>query len=100
MIPAMPTHSKDPRFLREWERLTREQQAQFKGALAKFVHDLAVGAFRPGLRIKGYQGENSIFEITWAPDGRALFRFGDEVRPGDPHIEWLRIGTHDIFDWS
>ena len=35
--------------------------------------------------------------MTWAPDGRALFCYGDEVHPGETHVEWLRIGTHDIF---
>ncbi len=94
----MPTHNEDVRFLHEWDRLTREQQAQFKVALAKFIHDLGTGTFRPSLRVKGYQREEGVFEMTWAPDGRALFRYGDEVRPGEPHIEWLHIGTHDIFD--
>lgn len=45
-----------------------------------------------------YQGAEGVFELTWAPDGRALFRRGDPVRPGEPHIVWLRIGTHDILD--
>jgi len=36
--------------------------------------------------------------MTWAPDGRALFRYGDPVREGEPHVVWLRIGTHDILD--
>lgn len=94
----MPTHNEEVRFLREWDRLTRDQQAQFKVALVKFIHDLGTGSFRPGLRVKRYQGQEGVFEMTWADDGRALFRYGVEVHPGDPHIEWLRIGTHDIFD--
>lgn len=36
--------------------------------------------------------------MTWASDGRAIFHYGDEIHPGEPHIIWLRIGTHDIFD--
>ncbi len=36
--------------------------------------------------------------MTWAPDGRALFRYGDPVCEGEPHVVWLRIGTHDILD--
>ena len=94
----MPTHSEDAHFLREWERLTRAQQAQFNAALIKFIHDLGIGAFRPGLRVKRYQGREGVFEMTWAANGRALFRYGNEVRPGEPHIEWLSIGTHDIFN--
>ena len=38
------------------------------------------------------------WEMTWAPDGRAVFRIGDSIRPGDPHIVWERIGGHDILD--
>ncbi len=94
----MPTHAEDARFLREWRRLTQDQQAQFKVALAKFIHDLETGSFRPGLRVKDYRRAEGVFEMTWADDGRALFRYDDEVRAGEPHIEWLRIGTYDILD--
>jgi hypothetical protein len=45
-------------------------------------------------RVKGYPG---VWELTWARDGRATFEYGDELRPGDPHIVWRRIGTHDVF---
>ncbi len=51
-----------------------------------------------GLRVKRVQGTDADFEMTWAPDGRAMFRYGVEMSPGDPHIVWLRIGTHDIFE--
>jgi hypothetical protein len=94
----MPTHAEDARFLRQWERLTRAQQEQFKVAVARFVADLRTGDIRPGLRVKGYQREEGVFELTWAPDGRALFRYGDAVRPGEVHIIWLSIGTHAILD--
>jgi hypothetical protein len=43
------------------------------------------------------QGHAGVWEMTWAPDGRATFHYGDEIRPGDPHIIWRRIGTHAIF---
>jgi len=36
--------------------------------------------------------------MMWAPDGRALFRYGDEARPGEPHVVWLRIGMRDILE--
>lgn len=32
--------------------------------------------------------------MTWAADGRATFEYGQEIRPGEPHIIWRRIGTH------
>ena len=36
--------------------------------------------------------------MTWADDGRATFRYGDRIQPGETHIVRRRIGTHDIFD--
>ncbi|HCP62471.1 MAG TPA: hypothetical protein DIU14_08395 [Actinobacteria bacterium] len=57
---------------------------------------LAPGKFRPGLRVKGIQGMPGCFEMTWEDDGRAIFTYGPEVRPGEAHIIWLAIGTHAI----
>jgi hypothetical protein len=54
--------------------------------------------FRPDLRAKGVQGALGVYEMTWAPDGRATWQYGDEVREGEPHVIWRRIGTHDVFD--
>ena len=54
--------------------------------------------FRPGLRVKGYKSsDDGVMEMTWADDGRALWRFGAPVRKGVRHVQWLRVGTHDIF---
>ncbi len=94
----MPTHDEDARFLREWGRLTEDQKARFGRAIPKFIEGLRTGHMPPGLRVKRYEGSDSVFEMTWAPDGRALFRYGDEIQPGHAHVEWLRIGTHDIFE--
>ncbi len=38
-----------------------------------------------------------IWSLTWADDGRATFSYGDEIVPGQRHIIWRRIGTHDIY---
>jgi hypothetical protein len=43
------------------------------------------------------EGADGIWELTWAPDGRATFEYGDPVKKGHPHIRWRRVGTHDIF---
>lgn len=32
------------------------------------------------------QGHPGLWEMSWAPDGRATFEYGDEVHPGQPHI--------------
>jgi hypothetical protein len=88
------------RFRADFERLTPEQQAAFLAAIAQFVADLRHDgrlAFRRALRVRGVQGAAGVFELTWAPDGRATFQYGDAVRAGEPHVIWRRVGTHAIF---
>lgn len=75
-----------------------ERQANFTVAVAKLVADLREGVIRPGLRVKRYRREGGVWEMTWADDGRALFRYGPSRRPGDPHVIWLRVGGHEIFE--
>ena len=70
----MPTHAEDDRF----------------------IADLRRGSFRKGLRVKRVSSTSDTWEMTWANDGRALFKYGPSIRPGDPHVVWLRIGDHDI----
>jgi hypothetical protein len=57
-----------------------------------------MGAVSAGLRdfLQGAAGADA-WELTWAPDGRATFEYGDPVKDGHPHIRWRRVGTHDIF---
>jgi len=94
----MPTFSPTPRFLRDLNKLTGDEQQRFKRVvLDEFVPDLAAGHFRVGLRVKGVRGVPGVFEMTWAPDGRATWRYGSEQRPGEPYVIWLRIGGHGIF---
>jgi hypothetical protein len=93
----MPTYLRLPRFNRDWDRLTPEQQRRFRAALIVFVEDLRKGdGFRPGLRVKTMSGHD-IWELSWAPDGRATFMYGAPVRGGEPHVAWRRTGTHNIF---
>ncbi|MEX0783193.1 MAG: hypothetical protein WD557_11125 [Dehalococcoidia bacterium] len=93
----MPTFHADERFWREYSRLSAAQQLTFLRAVRQLVATLQSGSFPPALRIKRFRGSADWWELTWAPDGRALFRYGDEVRSGHPHIIWLRVGKHDIF---
>jgi hypothetical protein len=94
----MPTREVLASFWRDWGRLTPQQQRAFRETIAKFVEDLTAGGrFRPGLRVKRVQGYAGVWEITWAPDGRATFEYGKELQPGEPHVVWRRIGTHSIF---
>lgn len=93
----MPTFAQTGRFRRDLAKLTAARKAAFRAAAAKFVADLMSGGFRPGLRVKGIQGAEGVFETTWADDGRATFEYGASIHEGGTHVVWRRIGTHDIF---
>lgn len=93
----MPTFEREAPFNRDFATLSRRQRRAFLASIPKFVADLRRGNFPKGLRVKSVEGSDGEFEMTWAPDGRAIFRYGESVRPGEPHIIWLRVGTHDIF---
>lgn len=93
----MPTREVAESFWPGWQRLTPEQQDAFLVVVDKFVEDLRRGrGFRAGLRVKGIRGAVGVYELTWAPDGRATFSYGRSVVGGEPHIIWRRIGTHEI----
>jgi len=85
----MPTHDELLTFWRDWDALSADQQRRFR---------LAVAKFRAGLRVRGIQGTDGIFELTWADDRRATFQHGEPQGGTEPHIIWRRIGTHRIFD--
>jgi hypothetical protein len=91
----VPTFATTRRLEHDLAQLTAKQREAFRATVRKFVADLAAGTFRTGLRVKGVQAAESVFEITWAPGGRATFEFGPSVRPGEPHVVWRRVGTHD-----
>ncbi|MBA3306308.1 MAG: hypothetical protein H0U25_10345 [Thermoleophilaceae bacterium] len=94
----MPTFEPLPRFLRDYARLTQEQKKAWVRMRRRFVAGLKAGRLDPALRVKRVQGHPGVWEISWAPDGRATFHYGDEVHPGEPHVVWRRIGTHDVLD--
>lgn len=93
----MPTWERTERFERDWSTLDEADRARFRQAVRRFVTDLPSRRFRPGLRVKRVQGTSEIFEMTWAPDGRATFQFG-EGRERGAHVIWRRIGRHDVLD--
>ncbi|GAA1748499.1 hypothetical protein GCM10009681_19700 [Luedemannella helvata] len=93
-----PTYESRPIFGADYRKLTPEQRKRFLAAVAEMVDDLKNGRpFRPGLRVRRVQATSGVWEMTWAPDGRATWQYGREVHPGEPHIIWRRIGTHDVF---
>ena len=95
----MPTHDESSQFLREFYALTPAQRKRFAKAMKYMVDDLKhKRPFRASLRIKSVQKAKDVFEMTWAPDGRATFSYGAEVTTGEAHIIWRRIGGHEILE--
>lgn len=95
----MPTYERTARFDRDLAGLTAEERRRFRVAVAKFVADLRTGQFRKSLRVRGIEGTPGVFEMTWAPDGRATFQYGAD-RGSGAHVVWRRVGTHDVFGES
>ncbi|GAA1089377.1 hypothetical protein [Nocardiopsis composta] len=95
----MATFATTPRFRADHKKLSPEQAARFRRVVTtEFAPDVEKGRFRPGPRVKGVQGVPGVFEMTWAPDGRATWEYGQEKVPGEPHVIWRRVGTHAVFD--
>jgi len=92
-----PTFELGSRVKSDWQKLSSAENARFREARKQFTSDLEAGlGFRPRLRVKGVQGHPNVFEMTWAPDGRATFEYGSEQIRGKAHIVWRRIGSHNI----
>ena len=90
----MPTYESLAAFQQQWAKLDPAQQAAFRRAVAVFIADLKAGErFSPELRVHKLVN-TEIWSLTWAKDGRALFRFGTEITPGQTHIIREAIGTH------
>jgi hypothetical protein len=91
----VPSHARTRQFDRDWKGLSSADCDRYRVAFRRFDADLGAGRFRPGLRVKGVQGAPGVFEMTWAPNGRATFEYGVSKGSG-AHVIWRRIGTHDI----
>ncbi len=95
----MPTYELPDSVYAEYVKLSREQRRAFRRALARFIEALRSRptTFPAGLRVKGVQGHPGVFEMTFAPDGRATFEYGEEVVKGERHVIWRRVGDQSIF---
>jgi hypothetical protein len=94
-----PTYEALGPFQSDWKDLDDQTRKRFRAAVGKLVEDLKAGTeIRAGLRIKGVQGTSGVWELTYAPDGRATFEYGPEIRPGEVHIVWRRISSHEVLD--
>jgi hypothetical protein len=76
----VPTFERLARFDREFRRMPRELQVAFMAMLPVFIEALRrrPPAFPQRLRVKRVQGTDGVWEVTFAPDGRATFAYGAE----------------------
>jgi hypothetical protein len=77
----------------------RRERARFAAVLRRFIQDAEHGRLRPGLRVKGLRSAPGVFEMTWAPDGRATFEIG-ATRGEGLHVVWRRTGDHSVLERS
>ncbi len=98
----MPTYEWTRAFDRDLSRPTGDQRKRFLSTLFAFIADVVAmengetDRFRGGLRVKGVQGFPGLFEMTWAPDGRATFMWGEPIYEGRRHVIRVRCGDHSI----
>ena len=95
----MPTYVLTASVYAQYTKLSREQRRAFREALSRFIEALRQKppSFPAALRVKRVQGHPGVWELSFAPNGRATFEYGEELSSGDPHIVWRRIGDHSIF---
>ena len=95
-----PTFERLAQFKRDYAKLPPPERQRFRAAVKKFVAPLSttppgdLGA--PIVReLKDHPG---YFELRFGPATRAIYTFGQAVRPGQPHVIWCRIGTDEGLD--
>jgi hypothetical protein len=94
----MPTYEVQRRFERDFQKLSPQQRTAFRAVLVDdFIPALKTLSFPPRLRVKRVVSAGKVWEMTWAPDGRATFQYGSERIEGEPHVIWRRVGSHAIF---
>jgi hypothetical protein len=88
-----PTYERTRRFDRDWDALSPSDRGRFREMVTKFVADLEAGRFRPGIRVKRIEGTSNVYEVTFAPEGRATWEYGEPMLDGQTHVIWRRVGT-------
>ena len=89
----MPTYEYSTRFWNAYKRLHPDEQAAFLKAPNAFVAALKAGQRPQFIQNKRFK----LLEFPFGPNLRTLFRYGEEKQPGEAHIVWESIGTHDIY---
>ena len=98
----MPTYYRSRRFMKDHGELSDAEKQEFRQAVDLFLQGLATGGgrFHRSLRVHRLGSTADVWSLTWGKGGkgRATFRYGDQVRAGEPHVEWLGIAPdHSLY---
>jgi hypothetical protein len=95
-----PTHERTGRFDRDWDALSPSDRGRFREMVTKFVADLEAGRFRPGIGVRPIEGPSNVYEVAFAPEGRATWEYGEPLLGDETHVIWRRVGTQSVIGRS
>jgi hypothetical protein len=95
-----PTFERLAQFKRDYAKLTPSERQLFRAAVKRFVSPLATTPpSDPGaVQLRELGDHPGFYELRFGADTRAIYTFGQAVRPGQPHVIWCRIGSTDTLD--
>ncbi len=82
-------------------RLSPGSREKFKAAALLLAESLNSGAsFPKSLRVRRFNRSATEWELTWAPNGRAVFELHHPSPLGatHKHVRWVAVGGHEVFD--
>jgi hypothetical protein len=92
-----PTFERLAQFKRDFAKLTPPQRQHFRAAVRKFVAPLGTTPpDEPGEPlVRELHDHPRFYEMIFGDGARAIYTFGHEVRRGQPHVIWCRVGAGD-----
>ncbi|HJS93916.1 MAG TPA: hypothetical protein VJ741_06610 [Solirubrobacteraceae bacterium] len=95
-----PTFERLAQFKRDYAKLTQSERQLFRAAAKRFVSPLSTTPpSDPGaVQLRELGDHPGFYELRFGDDTRAIYTFGQAVRPGQPHVIWCRVGNTDTLD--
>ncbi|MBA3826288.1 MAG: hypothetical protein H0X24_20605 [Ktedonobacterales bacterium] len=93
----MPKYDTLPGFMREFNKLSHEQQQLFLEAVRAIIVSLRLTQKLPGSPLIKKMTDYEIYEVRWAPNGRATFHLEPDPSGNEMIVVWRHIGGHEIY---